>query len=208
MTATCFPTRAVRPANQRRRINVLRGLFLTGLPLVLLGDPVWSAVPAAALHVAGTMLIFVAILGRFWATLYIGGHKNGQLMRDGPYSVCRHPLYLFSIIGIVGFGLVLESLELAALFGLAGWLVLATIARHEERFLRARFGASHDAYRASVPMIRPDLSGFRTAEHVTIQPRLLWRNARDALVFLSALPLAEAIDLTHRSGHLHMLALW
>ncbi|WP_410216920.1 methyltransferase family protein [Paracoccus sp. (in: a-proteobacteria)] len=208
MTATNFPIHAARPANQRLRISILRGLFLAGLPLVLLGFPLWSAAPAAALHVMGTILIFAAILGRFWATLYIGGHKNGQLMQDGPYSVCRHPLYLFSIIGIVGFGLVLESITLAALFGLAGVLVLTTIALHEERFLQARFGASHEAYRAAVPMIRPRLSDFRTAEQVTIQPRLLWRNGRDALVFLSALPLAEAIDLAHRSGHLHLLGLW
>ncbi|MFN3525447.1 MAG: methyltransferase family protein [Paracoccus sp. (in: a-proteobacteria)] len=208
MTATDFQTRSVRPANQRLRINVLRGLFLAALPLVLLGCPRWSPAPAAALHVTGTMLIFAAILGRFWATLYIGGHKNGRLLQDGPYSVCRHPLYLFSVMGITGFGLVLESVTLAALFGLAGALVLTTIARHEERFLRARFGAAHDAYRAAVPMIRPRLSGFCTAAEVTIQPRLLWRNGRDALVFLAALPLAEAIDLAHRSGHLDLLGLW
>ncbi|CAM3378213.1 isoprenylcysteine carboxylmethyltransferase family protein [Paracoccus nototheniae] len=208
MTATDFTARSIPPADQRRRINVLRGLFLAALPLVLTGHPLWSALPAAALHVTGTILIFVAILGRFWATLYIGGHKNDRLLQDGPYSICRHPLYLFSIIGIAGFGLALESLMLAGLFGLAGAVVLHGIAMREERFLRARFGAAHDAYRARVPMIRPRLAGFHSAAQVQVRPHLLWRNGRDALVFLSALPLAEAVDLAHRAGHLTLLGLW
>lgn len=198
----------VRPANQRMRIAVLRLLFIAASPLILIGHPLWSAVPAALLHLAGTICILVAVLGRFWATIYIGGRKNDRLLRDGPYSVCRHPLYLFSVIGIAGFGLLLESLVLAGLFGLAGWAVLARIAGREERFLRSRFGADHAAYCAAVPMIRPRPSGFRTAPEVVFQPRLLWRNGRDALVFLAALPLAEAIDLAHQAGHLRILALW
>ncbi|WP_405404953.1 methyltransferase family protein [Paracoccus sp. Ld10] len=208
MTATDIPTRPIHPANQRRRINVLRALFLAAMPLVLVGYPLWPALPAAALHVTGTIMIFAAILGRFWATLYIGGRKNDQLLQDGPYSICRHPLYLFSVIGITGFGLALESLMLACLFGLAGAAVLHDIATREERFLQARFGAVHDTYRARVPMIRPRLSHFHSAAQVQVRPQLLWRNGRDALVFLAALPLAEAIDLTHRMGHLTLLALW
>lgn len=208
MTMLDHAVHPVRPANQRIRIAILRLLFVAALPLILLGYPLWPAMPAALLHLAGTICIFCAVLGRFWATIYIGGRKNDQLLHDGPYSACRHPLYLFSIVGITGFGLLLESLVLAVLFGLAGWFVLASIAQREEQFLRSRFGADHAAYCASVPMLWPRLSGFRTAPEVSFQPHLLWRNGRDALVFLAALPLAEAIDLAHQTGHLAILALW
>lgn len=208
MTMLESPALPVRPANQTRRIAIMRLLFVAALPLILLTHPRWPTGPAALLHLAGTICILAAVLGRFWATIYIGGRKNGQLLRDGPYSICRHPLYLFSIIGIAGFGLLLESLTLAALFGAAGWLVLALIVRREERFLRSRFGADHMAYCNGTPMLWPRPSAFRTAPEVTMQPHLLWRNGRDALVFLAALPLAQAIDLAHRGGHLAVLALW
>jgi len=122
------------------RNAVLRLLFLMALPLVVLGHPRWSEGPAAALHIAGTFYMFAAILGRFWATLYIGGHKNGRLTREGLYSLCLHPLYLFSIIGITSFGPFLESLTLALLFGVTVAIVLTLIAHREERFLNARSG--------------------------------------------------------------------
>jgi protein-S-isoprenylcysteine O-methyltransferase Ste14 len=31
---------------------------------------------------------------RLWSTLYIGGRKRVVLVSDGPYSLCRNPLYV------------------------------------------------------------------------------------------------------------------
>ncbi len=201
------PTSAARPANQKLRIAVLRLLFLALLPVVVLGYSSWPAGPVQFLQIAGSGAILTAILGRFWAILYIGGHKNATVLRDGPYSICRHPLYLFSIIGIAGFGLLLGSVALALLLGTLGLLVLSVTAHHEERFLRARFGAAYDDYRAHVPMILPRLSAYHSRDEVTFAPATLRRNARDALVFLLALPVAQAIVLLHQHGHLLGFAL-
>src|ERR1700759_4235786 len=41
---------------------------------------------------------------RFWATLYIGGRKPDVVVDEGPYSVCRNPLYLGSLLIAVGAG--------------------------------------------------------------------------------------------------------
>ena len=48
------------------------------------------------IEMAGIMLILVAILGRIWCTLYIGGRKCAEVVDSGPYSVIRNPLYVFS----------------------------------------------------------------------------------------------------------------
>src|SRR5882757_8547660 len=45
----------------------------------------------------GVVLIVLCVMGRTWASLYIAGRKGEKLVSDGPYSVCRNPLYLFSI---------------------------------------------------------------------------------------------------------------
>src|SRR5690606_27834472 len=50
----------------------------------------------------GGAAILLAILGRTWCTLYIGGRKSAEIVRGGPYSVTRNPLYVFSTIGAAG----------------------------------------------------------------------------------------------------------
>jgi protein-S-isoprenylcysteine O-methyltransferase Ste14 len=43
----------------------------------------------------GIVLIVICILGRTWASLYIGGRKIDELVTVGPYSTMRNPLYFF-----------------------------------------------------------------------------------------------------------------
>jgi protein-S-isoprenylcysteine O-methyltransferase Ste14 len=55
--------------------------------------------------VAGFLLMMTAVLCRVWTSAHIAGHKDAQLITFGPYSVCRHPLYAFSLVGGLGIGL-------------------------------------------------------------------------------------------------------
>ncbi|MFT4151867.1 MAG: isoprenylcysteine carboxylmethyltransferase family protein [Paracoccaceae bacterium] len=198
----------VRPANQRLRIAALRLMFAAAFVPLILGVPVWGPAPAAALHVAGIFCIIAAVLGRFWAILYIGGRKNAQVMQDGPYSICRHPLYLFSTIGVAGFGLTLGSVVFAGALGLAGFAILSATAAREERFLRSSFGAAYDDYAARVPRILPKPGLFRTPAQVTFRVDTLRTNMADAAVFLSVIPLSQIIRLAHQSGFLHGFSIW
>ena len=124
-------------ALQRYRITILRALFLLILPLLLFTKSAWEG--NAAVHetteVVGALLVIAGVLGRFWSILYSGGRKNQTIVQDGPYSICRHPLYLFSTIAVVGFGVLMGSLILTVVLGGLTLAILAATARDEERFL-------------------------------------------------------------------------
>ena len=107
------------------RINLLRVLSLVLLALALSIDPVllgtfWGRL----LWDVGGIVIFFGVLGRLWSILYIGDLKSVEVVTDGPYSLCRHPLYLFSTLATLGFALMLQSLIFAVILTLAIFLVL------------------------------------------------------------------------------------
>lgn len=193
---------------QRLRIPLLRAVFVLLLLPILAVHSAWGEAPAVAalLRIAGTFAVFAAVLGRFWAILYIGGRKNSGVMQDGPYSVCRHPLYLFSTIGAAGLGLLLQSVTLALLIGGVTFAVLRATAGHEERHLRRLFGPAYDDYARRTPRLIPAPRLFRTEAEVTFRPAQLRVNFADALVFLGFIPLAEAITALHAHGLLTGIA--
>ncbi len=201
--------KTARPFNQRLRIAALRIVTaLVVLPLVLLTRPLWDAGwPRDLTRLIGTLLIVAAVLGRFWAILYIGARKNKEVMRDGPYSLCRHPLYLFSTLGVAGFGLLLGSWIMAGLVTLAIYAILSRTAAREERFLRAEFGAAYETYAREVPRILPRGAPFRTAPQILGSLAPLKMTYRAALVFLGFLPAALLIDWVRAAGLWPMLIL-
>ncbi len=201
---------AMRPFNQKIRIALLRVFFAITLPLVIFTKSQWQEGYwiFEILENLGIFLVIGAVLGRFWAILYIGAMKNRTVMDEGPYSVCRHPLYFFSTMGVVGFGLMLGSFMLAAILGGAAFLILSGTAAREEAFLRQEFGADYDAYAARVPRIWPSPSLFRAGPTVTSSIRALRVNFADALVFLALIPLAELMEGLKESGILPSLPVW
>lgn len=192
---------------QSIRIAALRIFFLACIPLIAFTRSAWME-PEWLFEIAevtGIMLIIFAVLGRFWAILYIGGHKNKQIMQDGPYSICRHPLYLFSTLGVVGLGLMLGSVILTAFLGLAVFSILTATAAREEAFLRTEFGPAYDVYAARVPRIWPKLSLFRCEPTVLVKIGTLRVNFFDALVFFAFIPFAEFMEWIKEIG---LVATW
>jgi protein-S-isoprenylcysteine O-methyltransferase Ste14 len=203
-------TRApVRPMNQKLRILLLRLLFLAILPpLFLIRSPFQDMAFGEILETLGLLATVAAVLGRFWATLYIGGHKNGQVMMDGPYSMCRHPLYVASSLGILGLGLMSQSVILTFVITAPAVAILIATARREEAFLRAEFGAAHAAYTARVPLFLPQPGLFRTAPMISVSTAHLRTNLLDAAVFLSFYPLMELVEVLHERQILPTIFLW
>lgn len=201
---------ASRTRLERFRINLLRLTFLALSPLVLFSWPVWEGSHwlFEAFEMAGVMLVIAGVLGRFWAILYIGGRKNNMVMQDGPYSICRHPLYLFSTIAVMGFGMMLGSLVLTATLTALTFVILSRTAAREELRLRESFGGAYDVYAARVPRIWPKPALFRTEPEVTFRVDQLRTNLMDALVFLSLIPLAELTKELKEYGLLPTFPIW
>jgi protein-S-isoprenylcysteine O-methyltransferase Ste14 len=193
---------------QRRRKLVILfaslGLFLAIPFLRSLGD--WDGSLHETVEAAGFGLIVIAILGRAWATLYIGGRKANRLVTEGPYSVSRNPLYLFSFAGAAGLGAQTGSLLIAALFATGAVLIFRPVIRREEAALQIIFGDAYAQYRRRTPRFGPRLAAWRDAAMVEISPALLYRTIADGLVFAALVPLFELIDWAQAAGYLGVVA--
>jgi protein-S-isoprenylcysteine O-methyltransferase Ste14 len=113
--------------------------------------------PAASdlLIMAGTALIAGGAALRIWAGLYIGGRKNLQVVRDGPYALSRNPLYLGNLLAAAGIVLLSGSIVVAGLVLPAACLVFLLTIRSEEANLVTKFGPAYLEYRAAVPRFLP-----------------------------------------------------
>lgn len=106
---------------------------------------------------AGFVLVAVGTLWRLWSSVFVAGRKDLEVVVDGPYARCRHPLYLGSLLTGLGLGLTTRSMVLTAVVTAAVAIgVLRAIAR-EERWLEARHGQAWLDYRARVPALLPRL---------------------------------------------------
>ncbi|MDN5929311.1 MAG: isoprenylcysteine carboxylmethyltransferase family protein [Hyphomicrobiales bacterium] len=153
----------------------------------------------------GVSLIGVAIIGRLWCTLYIGGRKSSEIVSDGPYSIVRNPLYVFSAIGAAGAGGQTGSAVVALTFGIVTALAFTIVSRREETFLRERFGAAFGAYCARVPRMLPKFSLYRDSATIVVTPKRLYTTFFDSLVFFTAVPVFELVERLQLHGILPVL---
>ncbi|HET8596454.1 MAG TPA: isoprenylcysteine carboxylmethyltransferase family protein [Castellaniella sp.] len=153
---------------------------------------------------SGLALMILALLGRCACMLYLGGRKGADLVDEGPYSVSRNPLYVFSILAVLGMGLQTGSLIIGlALAALAG-LIFHWIVGEEEILLRQAFGARFEAYCQRVPRFLPRWSGWRSPQHVVVDVPGLRRTVRDALPYFLAIPVFELIEAAQQAGWVHV----
>lgn len=149
-----------------------------------------------AIERTGIVLIMLGIVGRTWCAMYIGGNKLNRLVTDGPYSLTRNPLYVFSAIAAFGLGAQLGSVVFALICAAATLVIFAVVIRHEERALTERFPDEFARYKARVPRLAPDFRGWQDAETLLVRPTLVYRTFWDATLFLfAALGLKALEDL-------------
>jgi protein-S-isoprenylcysteine O-methyltransferase Ste14 len=149
---------------------------------------------------AGIVLIVACILGRTWASLYIGGRKIDELVTVGPYSTMRNPLYFFSFLGAAGVGAQIGSVVVALICGLIAYVVFYIVVLQEETLLLQRYGDAYRAYMARVPRFFPNPKLWRDEPTLTIRPPRVIMTFADALVFLLAVPVAEGFEYLQEIG--------
>ena len=142
----------------------------------------------------GFFLVFSAVLGRLWCTLYIGGRKDAELCQRGPYSLSRNPLYFFSFLGLVGVCLAAQNILLMIISASAFTLYYRSVILNEERRLLSLFGADYVLYMARVPRFFPRLDYPDGEDTVIVNASAFIRSLRDVAWFLVAIVGIEVIE--------------
>jgi protein-S-isoprenylcysteine O-methyltransferase Ste14 len=135
-------------------------LLLPSVPLPFLNE---RFLPLGALHFwSGAALTAGGLIFSVWARRHLGKNwsqavtvKEGhELITSGPYALVRHPIYTGLLLGIIGSAVALGEwrglLAVALVFG-ALWHKL----RLEEKWMRAQFGESYEAYARRVAALVP-----------------------------------------------------
>jgi protein-S-isoprenylcysteine O-methyltransferase Ste14 len=136
----------------------------------------------------GYVLIIFGAFGRVFCSAFIGGRKNDTIMRAGPYSVVRNPLYVFSFAATVGIGMQSGMVLFAIFLPLVYVVYYPFVVAKEEGFLRAKFGESYEAYVREVPRWIPNLKLWSEPEETNCMPKFIRRTMGDASVFFLPLP--------------------
>jgi protein-S-isoprenylcysteine O-methyltransferase Ste14 len=127
-----------------------------------------------ALQIAAWSSFVAGATFRFWATLYVGGRKERELVTDGPYSLCRHPLYLGSLLLGISGALFIESPLLLVALAIVALIYVRTTIPVEEAVLRTRHRGQHEAYVREVPRLWPRSHVVRTPATITVDVHRLW----------------------------------
>lgn len=181
---------------QRLRKLVLWAIAILAAAVTTVVQSTWPVDGAIheSIEAAGLVLIGIAVFGRTWCTLYIGGLKSRALINSGPYSISRNPLYMFTFIGAVGVGAQTGSITVSIIFGFITFLVFLPVVLQEEKALKSLFGDTFLNYSSQVPRFGPQISAWRGEDIVVTRPSLLWQTVRDGLVFFLVVPILEVID--------------
>lgn len=121
---------------------------------------------------AGIWFILSGLAIRLWANGY--AVKLERLTTCGPYAFVRHPLYLGTMIVVIGFIVVLKSYYI----GMACFLVMAAVyyqtIKKEEKMLAEKFKNLYADYKRKVPAIIPAVFPYRGSEK--------WAFSRERLI--------------------------
>jgi protein-S-isoprenylcysteine O-methyltransferase Ste14 len=153
----------------------------------------------------GYLLLLAGIGLRMWSTLYIGQRKSKQLITDGPFSMCRNPLYFGSLLIAVGVSLSFEN------FVLLAFVLIVLVPTHllvifaEEAKLMKDFGPSYEQYKKNVPRLWLTFSRFKTSSVIEVSTRALTRATMEMIVLLLIPPLGDLVELLHARG---ILPVW
>jgi protein-S-isoprenylcysteine O-methyltransferase Ste14 len=151
-------------------------------------------------QLAGLACIAVAALGRVWTSAFIAGFKDSNLVREGPYSALRHPLYALSMLAMLGVGLATRSVTLTGALLLAFAATYAAAARREDAFLSRAHGESHADFMRITPAFWPAPQSYRVPESIEVRPRVYWKAFLDAGSMIGLYLLLRLADLAQLSG--------
>lgn len=121
-----------------------------------------------AMTTAGWILFLCGGVYRFWAALYIGERKAKSVIQEGPYSMCRHPLYFGSLLLTFSVGFLLQSWILIAAIGIVSLVYMTITLPREEKALLELFGEGYREYQQNVSQLIPNPWAYHSPEVIEV----------------------------------------
>lgn len=180
------------------RLNLTRIFVCLVLALIAFTGSQWETqIPLVSgiLFLGGCFLVGIATIGRLWCSLYIAGRKSTVLVVDGPYSLCRHPLYFFSLLGGMGVGMASETLTITALIILAFVAYYPFVIRYEENKMRTLHGQMYERYCQKTPRFWPRWSHLTEPEEYLIYPKIFRKHLLGNVGFILLIGFLELLEM-------------
>jgi len=190
---------------EKLRIPLSRVAVAVGLFFLCSTASYWETkneMISSSLFFLGIILVAVAALGRMWCSLYIAGYKNKELITNGPYSLCRNPLYFFSMAGAVGVGFSTETFIFPLAFIILFSIYYPFVIKGEEKRLEHSFGVVFEEYKKKVPAFFPSLLSFEEPAQYTVNPIVYRQHIFSALWFIWIVGILEVVKGLREIGFL------
>ena len=151
----------------KKRIAVLRLSILLIIVFIIL-DNNFSAYSldidlntSILLTCVGYTLVVLGGFGRIWSSLYLEGFKTKKLIKEGPYSMVRNPLYFFSLTILLGICFAIKSIPISIALLLVFILFHVPTILNEEKVLLSTHDESYKAYYESTPRLLPNIFKYK-----------------------------------------------
>lgn len=182
------------------RIRISQIFAVVLVVLICVSSSLWedkAPFVTTALFLLGAVLVGIASLGRLWCSVYIAGYKTDHLVTQGPYSMCRNPLYFFSLLGALGVGFASESflIPVIILIGFAAYYPL--VIKSEEAELAKLHKNEFEMYFKKVPRFFPKISYLTEPEEYIVKTVVFKRHMFSALWFIWLMGILEIIEELH-----------
>ena len=191
----------LRQLIKKKRVVFTR-VFAAALGVLLLfSSSRWEVVElySTIIFAVGAVMVGIATVGRLRCNLYICGRKSSELITVGPYSICRNPLYFFSLIGAVGLGLTTETISIGVLLLAVFSVYYPFVIRSEERRLSEVHGSQYQQYRQNAPSFIPSLRRFNEPDEYVVKAALFRKSLFDAMWFIWLIGVMEIIEALHEA---------
>jgi protein-S-isoprenylcysteine O-methyltransferase Ste14 len=166
----------IAAANRKRAVRIYRGrsrvfqviilivafflVFDSDLAIGFLG---WRLVPATPnVQILGLAITLAGLGFALWARFFLGRNWSGevtvkkdhQLIRGGPYTIVRHPIYSGFLLGLLGTAVAFGELRgfIGLVLAAIGWRLKSLV---EERFMTEQFGDEYTTYKQDVKALVP-----------------------------------------------------
>ena len=185
---------------EKLRIHISQIFAVLLVVLIFLSRSLWedkAPLVTTVLFLLGAVLVGIASLGRLWCSVYIAGYKTDHLVTQGPYSMCRNPLYFFSLIGALGVGFASESILIPLLILIGFVTYYPLVIKREEAKLAKLHKNEFESYFKKVPGFFPKISYLTEPEEYIVKPVVFKRHMFSALWFIWFMGILEIIEELH-----------